>query len=119
MRAHPNSFELVKVLQKLEKTERNRLVQFIHGAKPPPRRRVCKEIDNMLDRLKDQLRAGVKAPLDFLSAVGRLVKMEMSARISSTQKVLLLVLKRAMFVSRGGCLLLLLGEPSCDNRKPR
>ncbi|XP_071111934.1 uncharacterized protein [Haliotis cracherodii] len=69
-RAHPNVFAFIKVIQRLEKTERNKLAQYLHGARPPPRKRIYLEINQRLERLQEQLRLGIKSPLQFLDAAG-------------------------------------------------
>ncbi|XP_048236736.1 uncharacterized protein LOC125372001 [Haliotis rufescens] len=74
-RAHPNIFAFIKVIQRLEKTERNKLAQYLHGAPPQPRKRIYLEINQRLERLQEQLRLGIKSPLQFLDAAGCVVKL--------------------------------------------
>ncbi|XP_048242867.1 uncharacterized protein LOC125375906 [Haliotis rufescens] len=71
---HPNLY--IEIIKKIVKSEKTKLSQLDLGAAPPARKRVYKEIDNRLSRLKDQLSQGVKTPLQFLDAVGKLLKMD-------------------------------------------
>ncbi|XP_071103353.1 uncharacterized protein [Haliotis cracherodii] len=73
---HPNLYRFIEIIKKIEKSEKTELSQLDLGAAPPARKRVYKEIDNRLSRLKDQLSHGVKTPLQFLDAVGKLLKMD-------------------------------------------
>ncbi|XP_071104150.1 uncharacterized protein [Haliotis cracherodii] len=73
---HPNLYRFIEIIKKIEKSEKTKLSQLGLGAAPPARKRVYKEIDNRLTRLKDQLSQGVKTPLQFLDAVGKLLKMD-------------------------------------------
>ncbi|XP_048246386.1 uncharacterized protein LOC125377370 [Haliotis rufescens] len=73
---HPNLYRFIEIIKKIEKSEKTKLSQLDLGAAPPARKRVYKEIDNRLSRLKDQLSQGVKTPLQFLYAVGKLLKMD-------------------------------------------
>ncbi|XP_071093722.1 uncharacterized protein [Haliotis cracherodii] len=52
---HPNLYMSIKIIKKIEKSEKTKLSQLDLGAAPPVRKRVYKEIDNRLSRLKDQL----------------------------------------------------------------
>ncbi|XP_071086464.1 uncharacterized protein [Haliotis cracherodii] len=73
---HPNLYRFIEIIKMIEKSEKTKLFQLDLGAAPPARKRVYKEIDNRLSRLKDQLSQGVKTPLQFLDAVGKLLKMD-------------------------------------------
>lgn len=76
---HPNLYRFIEIIKKIEKSEKTKLSQLDLGAAPPARKRVYKEIDNRLSRRKDQLSQGVntvKTPLQFLDAVGKLLKMD-------------------------------------------
>ncbi|XP_071080618.1 uncharacterized protein [Haliotis cracherodii] len=72
---HPNIFRFIEVIRRIEHAERSRLVQVNFGAAPPSRKRVYREIDNRIIRLKDHLRLGQKTPVQFLDAVGHLLKL--------------------------------------------
>ncbi|XP_046343376.2 uncharacterized protein LOC124124274 [Haliotis rufescens] len=73
---HHNLYRFIEIIKKIEKSEKTKLSQLDLGAAPPARKRVYKEIDNRLSRLKDQLSQGVKTPLQFLDAFGKLLKMD-------------------------------------------
>ncbi|XP_071099183.1 uncharacterized protein [Haliotis cracherodii] len=74
-RRHPNIFRFIEVTRRIEHAERSRLVQVNFEAAPPSRKRVYREIDNRIIRLKDHLRLGQKTPVQFLDAVGHLLKL--------------------------------------------
>ncbi|XP_071092566.1 uncharacterized protein [Haliotis cracherodii] len=72
---HPNIFRLIEVIRRIEHAERSKLVQINFGAAPPSRKRVYREIDNRIIRLTDHLRLGQKTPVQFLDALGHLLKL--------------------------------------------
>ncbi|XP_046554261.1 uncharacterized protein LOC124263651 [Haliotis rubra] len=72
---HPNIFRFVEVIRRIEMADRAKLRQFDFGAAPPSRKRVYREIDNRILRLKDTLSRGEKTPLQFLDAVANLIKL--------------------------------------------
>ncbi|XP_071111501.1 uncharacterized protein [Haliotis cracherodii] len=57
---HPNLYRFITIIKKIEKSKKTKLSQLDLGAAPPARKRVYKEIDNRLSRLKDQLSQGFK-----------------------------------------------------------
>ncbi|XP_071083808.1 uncharacterized protein [Haliotis cracherodii] len=66
---HPNLYRFIDIIKNIDKSEKTKLSQLDLGAAPPAKKRVYKEIDNRLSRLKDQLSQGVKTPFQFLDAV--------------------------------------------------
>ncbi|XP_046575249.1 uncharacterized protein LOC124283263 [Haliotis rubra] len=72
---HPNIFRFVEVIRRIQMADRARLRQFDFGAAPQSRKRVYREIDNRILRLKDTLSRGEKTPLQFLDAVASLIKL--------------------------------------------
>ncbi|XP_071105145.1 uncharacterized protein [Haliotis cracherodii] len=71
-----NPLVFIEIIKQIEKSEKTKLSQLDLGVAPPARKRVYKEIHNRLSRMKDQLSQGVKTPLQFLDAVGKLLKMD-------------------------------------------
>jgi len=74
-KCHPNLFEFINFLKKIETTDRARKIQMDHGAAPPTKRRVYRQVDARIDRLKLQLQTGGKTPMQFIDAVGHLLKL--------------------------------------------
>ncbi|XP_067653362.1 uncharacterized protein [Haliotis asinina] len=72
---HHNVYRFVEIIQKVEINERAKLQQINLGAAPPPRKRVYREVDNRLFRLQASLRVGTKTSMEFLNAVGHLLKL--------------------------------------------
>jgi len=73
---HPNLFRFIDITKRMEKTEKIKLVQIDFGAAPPQRKRAYKELETRLARLKDHLATGMKTPLEYLDAVGKIIKMD-------------------------------------------
>ena len=74
-KAHPNLFEFVTHIKKVVATDRARLVQVNHGGVPPKKRRIYRELDEHLVHLKDHLTTGRKSPMQYLDAIGHLIKL--------------------------------------------
>lgn len=72
---HPNIYRFIEVIRKIEFSERAKLAQQRLGAAPPPRKRVYREIENRVSRLIDQVNRQEKTSLEFLDAVGHLLKL--------------------------------------------
>ncbi|XP_046342249.1 uncharacterized protein LOC124123059 [Haliotis rufescens] len=72
---HPNIYRLIEVFRMIEKAVKVKLAQINLGAPEPSRKRVYREVDNRLQRLKDQLTEGRKSPIQFLDAAGHLLKL--------------------------------------------
>ena len=72
---HPNIYRFVELIKGIEKCERSKLIQINAGA-PPPRRRVYRELDTRVRRLKQQLTDRTKTPLQYLDAIGHLMKLQ-------------------------------------------
>jgi len=72
---HPNIYRFIELIKNIEKTEAAKLIQIDLGAAPPPRKRVYKECENRYSRLKDHLLDGSKTHIEFLDAVGNLLKL--------------------------------------------
>jgi hypothetical protein len=68
-------FEFVTHIKKFETTDRAKIAQVNLGGAPPKRRRMYKELDERLVRLKDHLTAGRKTSIQYLDAVGHLIKL--------------------------------------------
>ena len=74
---HPNIYRFVELIKGIEKCERAKLIQINAGAPPPPpRRRVYRELDTRVRRLKQQLTDRTKTPLQYLDAIGHLMKLQ-------------------------------------------
>ncbi|XP_041365117.1 uncharacterized protein LOC121380390 [Gigantopelta aegis] len=71
---HPNIYRFVDIIKKIEFADRAKISQIDFGA-VPSRKCVYREMKNRLVRLKDQLQQRVKTPLQFLDAVGFLLKL--------------------------------------------
>ena len=74
-KAHPSLFEFVEHIKKIETADRARLAQVNLGGVPPTRRRIYRELDERLVRLKAHLMTGRKTPMEYLDAIGRLIKL--------------------------------------------
>ncbi|KAK6183513.1 hypothetical protein SNE40_010983 [Patella caerulea] len=72
---HPNIYRFVQICQKIETAEKAKFAQICLGAAPQRRKRVYRETENRLVRLQERLRAGQQTPLEFLDAVGHLLKL--------------------------------------------
>ncbi|XP_046378457.1 uncharacterized protein LOC124150561 [Haliotis rufescens] len=72
---HPNIYRFVEVIMKIECADRTKIAQLDVGAAPPSRMRVYRETENRLRRLKDMLTQGQKTTIEFLDAVGHLLKL--------------------------------------------
>ncbi|XP_067660025.1 uncharacterized protein [Haliotis asinina] len=72
---HPNIYEFVIAMKKLETTNRVARRQIEHGAAVRPRSRLYKNLDSRLHRLQQQLETGRRSPLQFLDAAGHLIKL--------------------------------------------
>ena len=72
-----DKFKCLCKLKALEDKNRRQVIQLDHGAAPVPRKRVYRDIDTCLLRLKDHLQLGRKTPLEFLDAVSHLLKMHL------------------------------------------
>ncbi|XP_041377271.1 uncharacterized protein LOC121389688 [Gigantopelta aegis] len=72
---HPNIYRFVELIKGIETSERAKLRQINFGAAPPPRKRVYKQNENRIVRLKAQLTLEQKTPIQFLDAVGHLLKL--------------------------------------------
>ena len=73
---HPNIYRFVELIKGIEKCERAKLIQINAGAPPPPRRRVYRELDTRDRRFKQQLTDRTKTPLQYLDAIGHLMKLQ-------------------------------------------
>ncbi|XP_046583798.1 uncharacterized protein LOC124290982 [Haliotis rubra] len=71
---HPKIFRFMEIIWKIEKAEKAKLCQLDLGGAPQSRKRLYREIDNRLHRLKDQLADGTKNHMQYLDAVGKLLK---------------------------------------------
>ncbi|XP_041369639.1 uncharacterized protein LOC121383615 [Gigantopelta aegis] len=71
----PNIYRFVDIIKKIEFADRAKISQIDFGAAPPSRKRVYREMENRPVRLNDQLQQRVKTPLQFLDAVGFLLKL--------------------------------------------
>ncbi|XP_046561373.1 uncharacterized protein LOC124270381 [Haliotis rubra] len=74
-RSHPNIYQFVKELKKIEKADRRTRRQFGLGGARRPRARVDRDRDQRIERLKVQLSTGVKSVMQFLDAVGHILKL--------------------------------------------
>ncbi|XP_071114546.1 uncharacterized protein [Haliotis cracherodii] len=74
-RRHGNIYRFVEVVRKVEQAERAEILQLDFGAAPRGRKRVYREVENRLCRLKDELNREVKSPMQFLDAVGHLLRL--------------------------------------------
>ena len=72
---HPNIYRFIEVLRQIEKADKVKLSQIDFGAAQPSRKRVYREPDNRIQRLKEQLHRGIKTSLQFLDAIGHLLKL--------------------------------------------
>ncbi|XP_046554198.1 uncharacterized protein LOC124263590 [Haliotis rubra] len=72
---HPNIYRFVEVIRKVEHAERAKMSQIDFGAAQRSRKRVYREMEHRLCRLKEQLNLGLKTPMQFLDAVGHLLKL--------------------------------------------
>ncbi|XP_048257530.1 uncharacterized protein LOC125383250 [Haliotis rufescens] len=72
---HPNIYRFVEVVRKVEQAERAKILQLAFGAAQRGRKRVYREVENRLCRLKDELNREVKSPMQFLDAVGHLLRL--------------------------------------------
>jgi len=72
---HPNIFRFIETIKKVESAERAKLAQLSVGAAPPPRKRVYRDVENRIARLKEQLQRGEKSSMEFLDAIGHLLKL--------------------------------------------
>ncbi|XP_067665000.1 uncharacterized protein [Haliotis asinina] len=72
---HPNIFRFTEVIKKIEAADKAKIAQLEYGAAPPTRKRIYRETENRLLRLKDKLLTRQKTPLEFLDAVGHLLKL--------------------------------------------
>ncbi|XP_071086495.1 uncharacterized protein [Haliotis cracherodii] len=72
---HPNIYRFVEVVRKVEQAERAKILQLDFGAAPRGRKRVYREVENRLCRLKDELNREVKSPMHCLDAVGHLLRL--------------------------------------------
>ncbi|XP_041354461.1 uncharacterized protein LOC121372235 [Gigantopelta aegis] len=72
---HPNIYRFVELIKGIETSERAKLRQINFGAAPPPRKRVYKQNENRIVRMKAQLTLEQKTPIQFLDAVGHLLKL--------------------------------------------
>ena len=61
-KAHPNWFEFVTQVTKVEATDRVRIAQINHGGAPPKRRRIYRDLDEHRVCLNDHLTTGRKTP---------------------------------------------------------
>ena len=59
----------------VEKADKMKLAQIDFRAAQPSRKHVYCELDNRIQRLKEQLHRGIKASLQFLDAIGHLLKL--------------------------------------------
>ena len=73
---HPNIYRFVELIKGIDKCERAKLIQINAGAPPPPRRRVYRELDTRVRRLKQRLTDRTKTPLQYLDAIGHLMKLQ-------------------------------------------
>ena len=73
---HPNIYRFIEVLRKIEKADKVKLAQIDFRAAQPSRKHVYRELDNRIQRLKEQLHLGIKTSLQFLDAIGHLLKHE-------------------------------------------
>lgn len=73
--SHPNIFRFIEVIKKIECSEKAKVAQLNFGAAPPKKKRVYKEIEHRVIRLKSQLTEGTKTTLQFLDAIGHLLKL--------------------------------------------
>ncbi|XP_071104096.1 uncharacterized protein [Haliotis cracherodii] len=60
---HPDIYRFVEVVRKVEQAERAKILQLDFGAAPRGRKRVSREVENRLCRLKDELNREVKSPM--------------------------------------------------------
>ena len=72
---NPNIYRFIEVLRKIEKADKVKLAQIDFGAAQSSRKRVYREPDNRIQRLKEQLHRGIKTSLQFLDAIGHLLKL--------------------------------------------
>lgn len=72
---HPNIFRFIEVIKNIETADKAKIAQLDFGAAPTSRKRVYREIENKLLRLKDKLAIRQKTPLEFLDAVGHILKL--------------------------------------------
>ena len=71
---HQNIYRFIEVLMKIEKADKVKLAQIDFVAAQPRRKRVYRELDNRIQRLKEQLHRGIKTSLQFLDAIGHQLK---------------------------------------------
>ena len=64
--------------KKVDTPDRARIVQVNHVGDPPKRRRIYRELDECLVRLKDHLTPGRKTSMQYLDAVGYLIKLNLN-----------------------------------------
>jgi len=72
---HPNVYRFIEIVKKIETSDSAKLSQLEFGAAPPSRKRVYREMENRVSRLKEQLLNGVKTPIQFLDAVSCVIKL--------------------------------------------
>ncbi|XP_048238825.1 uncharacterized protein LOC125372533 [Haliotis rufescens] len=72
---HPNIYRFIEVIQKVEFSERTKVMQLNFGAAPRCRKRIYRETENCLVRLKDQLQQGDKSAIEYLDACGHLLRL--------------------------------------------
>jgi len=72
---HPNIYRFVELIKNIEKSEAAKLQQIDFGALPPSRKRVYRECENRLSRLKEHYDNDEKSALDFLDAAGHLLRL--------------------------------------------
>jgi len=72
---HPNVYRFIEMIKMIEKTEAAKQRQIDLGAALPPRKRVYRECENRLSRLREHLNSGHKTHMEFLDAAGHLLKL--------------------------------------------
>ncbi|XP_046569387.1 uncharacterized protein LOC124277702 [Haliotis rubra] len=73
-KAHPNIYLFICNIKKIEAVDKAKRAQLDCGALPKSRKRVYRELDARLLRLKEHLQSGRKTPLQYLDAAGHLIK---------------------------------------------
>lgn len=73
---HPNIYTLIDLVQKEQAANEAKLFQHANGGKQRPRKRVYREREQMLIRLKHQLRTGDMDIMTYVDAASHLVKLK-------------------------------------------
>ncbi|XP_067660451.1 uncharacterized protein [Haliotis asinina] len=73
---HPNLYRFVDLIQGIQKSEGAKLEHINFGAAPQPRKKVYRESEGRFLRLKEKLTRDQKTSIEFLDAVGHLLKLD-------------------------------------------